>query len=79
MQPFNLRTLLTLLLAFIGYYLAHLLFEEVHGIAGMVLRSGFFILIYLCGAVVLKLSPDIMPVWNTLRNKFPIPYLRSRK
>jgi O-antigen/teichoic acid export membrane protein len=79
MQPFNLRTLLTLLLAFTGYYLAHLLFEEVHGIAGMVLRSGFFILIYLCGAVVLKLSPDIMPVWNTLRNKFPIPYLRSRK
>jgi hypothetical protein len=79
MQPFNIRTVFTLLLALTGYYITHLLFQNLHGVTGMVLRTVFFIIIYLCGALLLKLSPDIIPLWNTLKKKFPIPYLRSRK
>ena len=79
MQPFNIRTMLTLLLALAGYYLTHLLFQNRHGIAGMALRTGMFIIIYFAGAWLFKLSPDIIPVWNTLKKKIPIPYLRSRK
>jgi hypothetical protein len=45
----------------------------------MALRSMFFGLYYVGGALLLKLSPDVIPVWNTLRKKLSIPYLRSRK
>lgn len=79
MQPFNIRTVFTLLLALGGYWTAHLLFSEKTGIPGMVIRTAFFIIIYCGGALLLKLSPDIIPVWNTLKKKIPIPYLRSRK
>ena len=79
MQPFNKQTIFTLLLALAGFYLSHLLFSEKHGIPGMMLRTVFFLVVYSGGALLLKLSPDIIPVWNTLKKKIPIPYLRSRK
>jgi hypothetical protein len=79
MQPFNIRTIFTLLLALAGYYVTHRLFRNLHGITGLVLRTVLFMAIYLSGALLLKLSPDIIPVWNTLRKKMTIPYLRSRK
>ncbi len=79
MQPFNYRTLLTLLLAMSVFFCTYFLFSGMHGLTGIICRSSFFIVFYVCGALFLKLSPDILPVWNTLRNKFPIPYLRSRK
>ncbi|MDP4132105.1 MAG: oligosaccharide flippase family protein [Bacteroidota bacterium] len=79
MQPFNIRTLFTLVLALSGYYATHLLLEDVHGLTGLILRTLMFIGIYASGALLLKLSPDIIPVWNTLKKKMTIPYLRSRK
>lgn len=79
MQPFNIRTIFTLLLALAGYYVTHRLFHSLHGISGLVLRTVLFMVIYLSGTLLLKLSPDIIPVWNTLRKKMTIPYLRSRK
>ncbi len=45
----------------------------------MTLRSLCFILIYITGTLLLKLSPDVIPVWNTLKKKLAIPYLRTRK
>ena len=45
MQPFNIRTVFTLLLALTGYYITHLLFQNLHGVTGMVLRTVFFIFI----------------------------------
>jgi len=35
----------------------------------MVARSSLFILLYGCGTVLLNLSTDIAPVWNTLQKK----------
>jgi hypothetical protein len=79
MQPFNIRTLFTIGLAILGYYFTHLLFSEMTGIPAMILRTAVFLLIYTGGAFLLRLSPDILPIWNTLKKKIPIPYLRSRK
>ncbi|HVY76413.1 MAG TPA: oligosaccharide flippase family protein [Puia sp.] len=79
MQPFNSRTIFTILLALAGYFGAYLLFHSQQGLISMVLRSLFFIGIYLGGALLFKLSPDIIPVWNTLKKKMPISYLRTRK
>jgi O-antigen/teichoic acid export membrane protein len=79
MQPFNFRTLLTLLLGAAGFFCTYFLFRGMHGLTGMFCRSLFFIVFYIFGMLSLKLSPDILPVWNTLIKKIPIPYLRSRK
>jgi O-antigen/teichoic acid export membrane protein len=79
LQPFNFKTGLTLLLACSGYFVSYLLFNQIHGFTAMFLRSLCFLLIYISGTLLLKLSPDVIPVWNTLKKKLSIPYLRSRK
>jgi O-antigen/teichoic acid export membrane protein len=79
LQPFNYKTGLTILLALSGYYVSYLLFRQIHGFLAMALRSLCFILIYITGTLLLKLSPDVIPVWNTLKKKLAIPYLRTRK
>jgi len=79
MQPFSIKTLLTLALALSGYYLTYLLFSHIHGFFAMAIRSLFFMSFYIGGALFLKLSPDVIPVWNTLKKKLTIPYLRPRK
>jgi hypothetical protein len=68
-----------LLLAATAYFISYLLFQHIHGFAAMSLRSLVFLLIYSGGTFLLKLSPDLIPVWNTLKKKLAIPYLRSRK
>jgi O-antigen/teichoic acid export membrane protein len=79
LQPFNYKTGLTVFLALSGYYVSYLLFRHIHGFLAMALRSLCFILIYISGTLLLKLSPDVIPVWNTLKKKLTIPYLRIRK
>ena len=79
MQPFSIKTLLTIVLAISGYYLSWLLFSHIHGFLAMAVRSLFFMSFYIGGALFLKLSPDVIPVWNTLIKKLTIPYLRPRK
>ncbi len=79
MQPFNFKTVLTITLAVTGYYLSYLLFSHMHGFFAMTIRSLFFLLFYGGGALFFTLSPDVKPVWNTLKKKLAIPYLRTRK
>jgi len=79
LQPFNIKTGLTLLLAVAGYYFSYILFSHIHGFMAMAMRSLFFLVIYISGTLLLKLSPDVIPVWNTLKKKLVIPYLRTRK
>jgi O-antigen/teichoic acid export membrane protein len=69
MQPFNYRSGLTLLLALVGFYISDVLFSKIHGFAAMAARSLIFLLIYAGGTLLLKLSPDVIPVWNTFKNK----------
>ena len=79
LQPFNYKSGLTILLSLSGYFVSYLLFSHIHGFAAMALRSLCFIFIYITGTLLLKLSPDVIPVWNTLKKKLAIPYLRNRK
>ena len=79
MQPFTAATAQVIGMAVVTWLLTHFLFQHIHGISGMTLRSVFFLVIYLGGALLFKVSPDVIPVWNTLKKKMSIPYLRSRK
>jgi O-antigen/teichoic acid export membrane protein len=79
LQPFSYKTGLTILLSLCGYYVSYILFRHIHGFMAMALRSFCFVIIYAGGTRLLKLSPDIIPVWITLKKKLTIPYLRTRK
>ncbi|MBC7849132.1 MAG: lipopolysaccharide biosynthesis protein [Chitinophagaceae bacterium] len=72
MQPFTLKSLYPLLLALLGYAVCHYLFDDRYGFQWIVLRSVVFLLIYATGVIALKISPDIMPVLQTLMGKLRV-------
>jgi O-antigen/teichoic acid export membrane protein len=72
MQPFTLKSAYVLLLAIAGYLVCHLLFSHQQGFVWIVLRSTVFMGIYVSGALLLKISPDILPVWETVKKKIGI-------
>lgn len=69
MQPFNRKTIYTLLLALGGYIVCYYLFDARHGLGWMVLRSLVFTCLYGSGVLALRLSDDILPVWKTIKKR----------
>ena len=69
LQPFTMQTFYTILLGLFSFLICHLLFSNIHGFAGLFIRSISFIALYAAGTVILKLSADVLPVWNTLLKK----------
>ncbi|RYZ31033.1 MAG: lipopolysaccharide biosynthesis protein [Chitinophagaceae bacterium] len=69
MQPFNLKTVYTILLAAFCFTITLFLFREHRGIQWIVLRSMLFTITFALGTIYLKLSPDVMPVWETIRKR----------
>src|SRR6185436_9092810 len=69
MQPFTIKSLYPLLLALTGYSICHFLFNNQQGFGWIVIRSTVFCLIYISGLLALKVSPDIIPVWQSLLRK----------
>jgi O-antigen/teichoic acid export membrane protein len=67
--PFTLQSLYTILLAGLCFGICYLLFQNMHGLPGLFLRSIVFCILYSTGAVYLKLSPDIIPVWKSIKNR----------
>ena len=72
LQPFTEKTLYTILLGAGAYFACHLLFEHMHGFVGLITRSIAFVVLYGVGAFVLRLSPDLVPVWKVLKKKVGI-------
>ncbi|MBI5857053.1 MAG: lipopolysaccharide biosynthesis protein [Sphingobacteriales bacterium] len=70
--PFTVHSIHTLLLAAACYFICYFSFREIHGLAGMIIRSMVFIILYGAGAMYLKLSPDIQPVLQTIKKRFGI-------
>ncbi|HVW61320.1 MAG TPA: polysaccharide biosynthesis C-terminal domain-containing protein [Puia sp.] len=69
MQPFTWKSLYTLLLALGGYFVCYYLFNAHHGFGWMVFRSIVFIGLYGGGVLALRLSDDILPVWQSIRER----------
>jgi hypothetical protein len=69
MQPFNLKTLYTLLLAALGYLVCHFLFDAYQGFLWLVVRSIVFIGIFGSGVLLLRLSDEVLPVWATIKKR----------
>lgn len=69
LQPFTPASLYTLLIAVGCYFICYLGFRNIHGFTGMCLRSAVFILLYGSSAFYLKLSPDLKPVWESIKKR----------
>lgn len=69
LQPFSIKSIYPLMLSLAAYIICHFLFHQQQGLIWIVLRSSVFIGIYLTGLLSLNVSPDIIPVWNTIRKK----------
>ena len=70
--PFTRQTLYTLLLAVVCFIICYYAFRGMHGLAGLFVRSIAFIALYAGGAIYLKLSPDIIPVLQTIQKRLRI-------
>lgn len=69
MQPFTINSLYTVLLAVVCYLVTYFLFSEQTGFITIVLRSAVFIMLFVTGALSLRLSPDVMPVIQTIMKR----------
>lgn len=69
LQPFTKATIYTLFIALISYVICYFTFRNMHGFAGLILRSLAFVLLYGGGIIAFNLSPDVKPVWNSLKNR----------
>jgi O-antigen/teichoic acid export membrane protein len=72
LQPFNLKTLYTLLLGAGCFLVCHLLFHQYIGLGWIILRSVVFLAMYIIGAFYLNLTPDLVPVWSTIKQRLKI-------
>ncbi len=72
LQPFTLNTLYTLILGTVSFYACYFLFNNLHGFTGIISRSILFILLFISGAFLLKLSPDLLPVWHVVQKRLGI-------
>lgn len=72
MQPFNKETAYTVALGLVAYGVCQLLLGGQSGFLYIVLRSTLFLAIYISGVLLLKLSPDVLPVWQTVKKRIGI-------
>jgi hypothetical protein len=72
MQPFNAKTVYALLLVAADFVICYYLFSNKPGIVWIIVRSLVFIALYFPAVIYFKLSPDVMPVWQTIKKKLRI-------
>jgi O-antigen/teichoic acid export membrane protein len=69
MQPFTVKTLYSIILGIASFAICFLLFNQYQGIQYIILRSVLFMALYGTGVIYFNLSPDVLPVWQTVRKR----------
>lgn len=69
MQPFSQKTAYAIILAFIAYTICYYSFLSMHTFLGIVIKSLVFLAIYGGAVIYFKLSPDVLPVWESIQRK----------
>jgi O-antigen/teichoic acid export membrane protein len=70
MQPFSAKTAYSILLGAVCFIICYFLFNAYQGLGWIFLRSSVFVLLFVSGVLYLNLSPDVLPVWESVRNRF---------
>ncbi|RYF81002.1 MAG: lipopolysaccharide biosynthesis protein [Chitinophagaceae bacterium] len=69
MQPFNYKTLYAILLTAGCFVIAYFPFRNVTGLHWMIIRSLVFLTPFAMATIKLQLSPDLLPVWETVKKR----------
>ncbi len=72
MQPFDAKSIYSILFAAISFAICFFLFNEKQGIEWLFTRSCFFVICFGASVFYFKLSPDLQPVLETFKKKFGI-------
>jgi O-antigen/teichoic acid export membrane protein len=70
LMPFNRNTILVLLHAVACYVACYFLFLKLNGWNGIIISSIVFTAVFSVTALYLRLSPDIQPVFNSIKKRF---------
>ena len=73
LMPFSNKTILVLVHGVACYFICYFAFMKLGGWTGIIGSAVTFIILFSGSAFLLKLSPDIEPVWKTIRKKLGIP------
>ena len=70
LQPFSMKTVEIIVATTLTYFVCHLVFNQIQGLPGLILRTGTFIL--LCAFIIYwrNISPDVKPVIQNLLKRF---------
>jgi O-antigen/teichoic acid export membrane protein len=74
MHPFSMKTVYAVMLAFVSYFICYFSFISLDGFFAILLRTAVFTGLYGGAIIYFELTPDVLPVWNNLKNKI----LRSK-
>lgn len=69
MHPFSYKTVYAILIAVATYFICYYSFYSLHGFWAMVLKSCVFIALYAGAVIYFNLSPDVLPVINTIKKR----------
>src|SRR2546421_1176027 len=69
LMPFTRRTLFVILHASSCYLICYLVFRNMAGWIGIFATSITFILLFAISAIYLNISPDVAPVWETIKRR----------
>jgi O-antigen/teichoic acid export membrane protein len=69
LQPFSSQTMYALLLGLAVGGIGFLLFHDRQGFLWLIARSATVAGLYATGVITFKLSPDVIPVWHTVRKR----------
>jgi O-antigen/teichoic acid export membrane protein len=72
MQPFTEKTAYAILLATACFFICFWIFQSQSGILWIGVRSALFCILFGAGMIGMKLSPDIQPVWATVKKRLRI-------
>jgi O-antigen/teichoic acid export membrane protein len=70
--PFTAKSFYTILLTGGCFIVCYFLFRNIHGLEGLFLRSIVFCALFGAGTFYIKLSPDAVPVWNSIKKRIGI-------
>ncbi|OQP59474.1 polysaccharide biosynthesis protein [Niastella vici] len=69
LQPFTGKSVYSLILGAVCYVSCYFLFDRFQGIGWIFLRSITFIALFAAGVLYFDLSPDVLPVWQTIQKR----------
>lgn len=69
LQPFTKKTFEIIVISTSAYYVAFFMFFDLNGLFAMIARSLVFIAIFLIGMYTRKITPDFLPIVQSLKNR----------